>query len=121
MRNTQILYWRLDIVGCIFTTLGLYVVFMGHDLLGKSVSHCCLLGDIDNAGIHSGAALNYHTYSYIINNYNVNTFYLADPDKSYIKLPVRIASIISSEFFSYCTADIFCTSDSLIAFPIGSD
>ena len=59
-----------------------------------------MLGDAANAGIHIGAALNYDTYSYIINNYNVNTFYLADPDKSYIKLPVRIASIISSEFLS---------------------
>ena len=121
MRNTQIFYWRLDIVGCTITTLGLCVVLVGHELLGKSVSHCCLLGDIANAGIHIGAALNYDTYSYIINNYNVNTFYLADPDKSYIKLPVRIASIISSEFLSYSTADIFCTSDSLIAFPCGSD
>ena len=41
--------------------------------------------------------------------------YLALPDKSYTKLPVRIASIISSDIFSYSCADIFCTSDSYIA------
>ena len=32
-----------------------------------------------------------------------------------MNFPLRMDSIISSEYFSYSCADIFCTSDSLIA------
>ena len=55
-----------------------------------------------------------YTYSYTDKKLYVNS-YLALPDKSYTKLPVRIASIISSDRFSYSCADILLTSDSRIA------
>jgi len=43
----------------------------------------------------------------------LSTVYLAEPDKSYTKLPERIASMIKSDLASYSSALILSTVDSL--------